>query len=94
MGAKPVECIMVGYATNRKAYRLYHRASNQIIENCHVSFIEDSSSQDFVHLPIEENNEISDAASNNDNDEDSGDDSADNIFANDLKQLNLSDIDY
>ena len=44
MGAKPVECIMVGYVTNRKAYRLYHKVSNQIIENWHVRFIEESSS--------------------------------------------------
>ena len=93
MGAKPVECIMVGYATNRKAYRLYHKPSNQIIENCHVRFIEEGSTQDLVHLPIDENNEATDAAGNDEDDEDSGSDSTDNIFGDDLEKLNLSDID-
>ena len=58
----------------QKAYRLYHKDSNQIIENWHVRFIEESSSQHSVHLPIDKDNETPDAASNDENGEDSGDD--------------------
>ena len=38
--ARSFECVLIGYATNAKAYRLYHRDTNRIIQSYHVEFIE------------------------------------------------------
>ena len=37
---RSVECVLLGYEPNAKAYRCYHRPSKQIITSYHVSFIE------------------------------------------------------
>ena len=35
-----IECTLIGYELNAKAYRCYHRTSRKIITSYHVSFIE------------------------------------------------------
>ncbi|THG98316.1 hypothetical protein EW026_g3859 [Hermanssonia centrifuga] len=42
LDAKSLECTHLGYAENRKAYRLVHRPSGKIIESCDVVFHEGS----------------------------------------------------
>ena len=38
--AQSFECMLIGYASNAKAYRLYHRDTGRIIQSYHVEFIE------------------------------------------------------
>lgn len=37
---RSIECVMIGYSNNSKAYRLYHRTSGTIYTSYHVAFIE------------------------------------------------------
>jgi hypothetical protein len=47
--ARSVECVLVGYAPNAKAYRCYHRASHKIYTSYNVVFIE---SNDTMPHPL------------------------------------------
>jgi hypothetical protein len=47
--ATSVECMLIGYCQNAKAYRLYHRLTHKVIESFHVSFIE---RKDDVSIPF------------------------------------------
>jgi transposase InsO family protein len=47
--ARSIECILIGYAQDSKAYRCYHRATHKVIESYHVTFIE---SRDAVPKPL------------------------------------------
>ena len=38
--AHSYECILIGYSQDSKAYRLYHRESNKVVQSFHVKFIE------------------------------------------------------
>jgi transposase InsO family protein len=40
IAARSVECVLIGYASNSKAYRCWHRESGRLIDSYHVSFIE------------------------------------------------------
>src|SRR5271156_1179977 len=37
---RSVECVLIGYETNAKSYRCYHRATRQVISSYHVRFLE------------------------------------------------------
>jgi hypothetical protein len=43
---RSLECILIGYPKNSKAYRCYHRQSRWIIESYHVQFIESHNAKD------------------------------------------------
>jgi hypothetical protein len=43
LDVKMLECIYIGYADNRKAYRLYHKPSRWVFESCDVTFNEGTS---------------------------------------------------
>ena len=43
LAAKPMECIMVGYSSESKAYRLYNNEKNESIISRDVMFLEDKS---------------------------------------------------
>jgi hypothetical protein len=53
--ARSVECILIGYAQDSKAYRCYHRATHKVIESYHVTFIE---SRDAVPKPLHQGETI------------------------------------
>lgn len=46
-----VECILIGYSLNAKAYRCYHRASHKVFVSYHVSFIESHTSTNAPLCP-------------------------------------------
>ncbi|THU77641.1 hypothetical protein K435DRAFT_561335, partial [Dendrothele bispora CBS 962.96] len=37
---RSIECVLVGYERNAKAYRCYHRSTRKVISSYHVRFIE------------------------------------------------------
>ena len=40
IAARSVECILIGYASNSKAYHCWHRESGRIVDSYHVTFVE------------------------------------------------------
>lgn len=40
VNARSVECVLIGYSANSKAYRCYHHPTNKVFVSFHVSFIE------------------------------------------------------
>jgi hypothetical protein len=44
------ECVLIGYSTDAKTYRCYHRASRKVVESFHVKFIE---RKDDVAWPLQ-----------------------------------------
>ena len=48
IAAKSIECTLVGYASNAKAYRCWHRESGRIVDSHHVTFIEHLNDQPHV----------------------------------------------
>ncbi|GJS82733.1 retrovirus-related pol polyprotein from transposon TNT 1-94 [Tanacetum coccineum] len=42
--------VFVGYAPNRKDYRIYNKRTRKTIENIHVTFDELTGQMDFVHI--------------------------------------------
>ena len=46
--AKSIECTLVGYASNAKAYRCWHQESGQIVDSHHNTFIEHLNDQPCV----------------------------------------------
>ena len=43
---RSIECVLIGYSLNSKAYRCYHRESRKVFVSYHVSFIESHNSAD------------------------------------------------
>ena len=48
IAAKSIECTLVGYASNAKAYRCWHRESGRIVDSHHVTFVEHLNDQPRV----------------------------------------------
>ena len=48
IAAKSVECTLVGYASNAKSYRCWHRESGRIVDSHHVTFVEHLNDQPRV----------------------------------------------
>ena len=48
IAAKSVECMLVDYASNAKAYQCWHRESGQIVDSHHVTFVEHLHNQPCV----------------------------------------------
>jgi hypothetical protein len=48
IAARSVECVLIGYASNSKAYRCWHRESGRIVDSHHVTFIEHLNDQPRV----------------------------------------------
>ncbi|KAJ3568720.1 hypothetical protein NP233_g5535 [Leucocoprinus birnbaumii] len=42
---RSIECVLIGYADDSKAYRLYHRQTHKVITSFHVQFIESIDSE-------------------------------------------------
>jgi hypothetical protein len=38
--SRSFECILIGYSSDSKAYRLYHRPSHKVVQSFHVKFVE------------------------------------------------------
>ena len=51
IAAKSVECVLVSYASNAKAYRCWHRESRQIVDSYHVTFVEHLNDHPRMSLP-------------------------------------------
>ena len=49
--AKSVECVLVGYASNAKAYHCWHRERRWIVDSYHVTFVEHLNNQPRTLLP-------------------------------------------
>jgi transposase InsO family protein len=48
IAARSVECVLVGYASNSKAYRCWHRESGRLVDSYHVTFVEHLNDQPRV----------------------------------------------
>jgi hypothetical protein len=48
IAARSVECVLIGYASNSKAYRCWHRESGRIVDSYHVTFVEHLNDQPRV----------------------------------------------
>ena len=46
-----VECVLIGYSSNAKAYRCWHRGSRRIVDSFHVTFVEHLNDQTRPLLP-------------------------------------------
>ena len=51
IAAKSVECVLVGYASNAKAYHCWHRESRRIVDSYHVTFVEHLNDHPQMSLP-------------------------------------------
>ncbi|OJT05515.1 Copia protein [Trametes pubescens] len=49
--ARSFECVLIGYGSNSKTYRCYHRSTHRVISSFHVSFIESHESGDSCPSP-------------------------------------------
>jgi len=48
---RSLECVLIGYSPDSKAYRCYHRASHKVIVSYHVSFIESHDAHETPFWP-------------------------------------------
>ena len=51
IAARSVECVLIGYSSNAKAYRCWHRGSGRIVDSFHVTFVEHLNDQARPLLP-------------------------------------------
>lgn len=54
---RSIECVLIGYDINSKAYRCYERSTRKVYSSYHVKFIE--SHQTMTSLPAQETEELS-----------------------------------
>ena len=45
IAARLVECMLIGFSSNAKAYRCWHRGSRRIVDSFHVTFVEHLNNQ-------------------------------------------------
>jgi len=56
LSAKSLVCTFIGYAQQRKAYRLVHQQSKRFIESCDVIFNEGGTNTSYKHVILDANN--------------------------------------
>ena len=58
IAAKSVECVLIGYASNAKAFRCWHWGSGRIVDSFHVTFVEHLNDQSWPLLPGQDANTV------------------------------------